>query len=82
MFIPFGPNLTLRELQELIRDQKVPGFLVFDKTTIDTLGEGATSPMNGTIDDFHGLEIFMDNIYFVLTNEASPKIGTIKNKKH
>lgn len=75
--------MTLHLLQELIRDQQGPGSLWFNMAKIDTMGQGAKSPVGDAIGDFHALELFMDNIYFVLSGEmlpnaASPKISNTK----
>jgi hypothetical protein len=89
--IPFGSNLTLRDLQELVRDQKGPGFLVFNPTKIDLMGYTASQegvrafivefPVKGNTGNkpLEQLEMFIENLYFVLTNAASSKIGNNKN---
>jgi hypothetical protein len=83
--VPFWPELTLNLLQELIRDQKGPGYLWFGTKKTGDMGQGAESPVGDAIGDFHALELFMENIYFVLSGEmlpnaASPKISSTKKQ--
>jgi hypothetical protein len=82
--VPFWPELTLNLLQELIRDQKGPGFLWLDTKKTDDMGLSAKSPLGDSIGDVDTLYVFTDSLYFISDqtpfNAASPKISNTKKQ--
>ena len=77
--IPIGPNLTLHDLQEMIRDLKGTGFLWFGTIKVDAMRQDADRPLSNFIGTVYALETFVDILYFILANAVSPKIGNTKN---